>query len=166
MAVDLYDLVPNIEAALSIPGSASQYANATDDEWVGKLKNAFWHATLDQVITGYTSDEDGMVTPIDAGGDDLSFELQYLVVLYACMDIVKNQLMQMKTVFRAKAGPVEYETQQSAQVLKGLLDAYMKERDLILANLASTNMVSSYYIDTLRARDYAIADGITDWVAS
>ena len=41
----------------------------------------------------------------------------------------------------------------------------MKERDLILANLASTNMVSSYYIDTLRARDYAIADGIIDWVA-
>jgi molybdopterin converting factor small subunit len=81
------------------------------------------------------------------------------------MDVVKNQLMQMKTVFRAKAGPVEYETQQSAQVLKGLLDAYMKERDLILANLASTNMVSSYYIDTLRARDYAIADGIIDWVA-
>lgn len=164
MAVDLYDLVPNIEAALSIPGSASQYANATDDEWVGKLKNAFWHATLDQVITGYTSDEDGMVTPIDAGGDDLSFELQYLVVLYACMDVVKNQLMQMKTVFRAKAGPVEYETQQSAQVLKTLLDQYMAQRDTILDNLAYSADVTSYYIDAVRERDYSIRNDLTDWV--
>lgn len=164
-SVDLADLVPSLESALTIPGTTSQYSNATESEWVAKLKNAFWLATLDGVISGYTSDDDGIISPV-SGTTTLSGDLQYLVVLYACMDVVRNQLMQMKTVFRAKAGPVEYETQQSAQVLKGLLDAYMKERDLILANLASTNMVSSYYIDTLRARDYAIADGIIDWVAS
>jgi len=80
------------------------------------------------------------------------------------MDVVRNQLLQMKTVFRAKAGPVEYETQQSAQVLKALLDQFMNQRDRILETLASTSNLSTYYIDAVRSRDYAIRIDATDWV--
>ena len=162
-SLDMADLIPALESSLTIPGGTSPYANASEEEWLGKLRNAFWHATLDEVIVGYTADEDGVVTQID-GTETLPGELQYLIVLYACMDIIRNQLMQLKTVFRAKAGPVEYETQQSAQVLKTLLDQYMTQRDTILDNLANSAQVSTYYIDAVRARDYAIRDGITDWV--
>jgi len=162
-SVDLADLVPSLESALTIPGTTSQYSNATESEWVAKLKNAFWLATLDGVISGYTSDDDGIISPV-SGTTTLSGDLQYLVVLYACMDVVRNQLMQMKTVFRAKAGPVEYETQQSAQVLKTLLDQYMAQRDTILDNLAYSADVTSYYIDAVRERDYSIRNDLTDWV--
>jgi len=161
-SVDLADLVPSLESSLSIPGSTSPYANASESEWVAKLVNGFWAAVLDQVIIGYTSDEDGMVSQVD-GDETLSGELQYLIVLYASMNIIRNQLMQLKTVFRAKSGPVEYETQQSAQVLKTLLDQYMAQRDTILDNLANSAQVSTYYIDAVRARDYAIRDGISAW---
>ena len=141
----------------------SPYSAATDDEWLAKLKNAFWLAVLDQVISGYEMDEDGTITETD-GTATLSSQLQYLIVLYACMDVVRNQLLQMKTVFRAKAGPVEYETQQSAQVLKALLDQFMNQRDRILDTLASTSNLSTYYIDAVRSRDYAIRIDATDWV--
>ena len=58
-AVYLTDLIPSLEAALSVPGTTSPYSAATDDEWLAKLKNAFWLAVLDQVISGYEMDEDG-----------------------------------------------------------------------------------------------------------
>ena len=162
-AVYLTDLIPSLEAALSVPGTTSPYSAATDDEWLAKLKNAFWLAVLDQVISGYEMDEDGTITETD-GTTTLSSQLQYLIVLYACMDVVRNQLLQMKTVFRAKAGPVEYETQQSAPVLKALLDQFMSQRDRILETLASTSNLSTYYIDAVRSRDYAIRIDATDWV--
>lgn len=162
-AVYLTDLIPSLEAALSVPGTTSQYSSATEDEWVGKLKNAFWLATLDQVISGYTCDDDGVIAEVDGDGT-LSGEMQYLIVLYACMDVVRNKLLQLKTVFRAKAGPVEYETQQSAQVLKALLDQYMTQRDRILETLAAANHLSTFYIDAVRSRDYAIRADVIDWM--
>lgn len=162
-SLDMADLIPSLESALVVPGGNSPYANATDDEWLGKLKNAFWLAVLDGVISGYTSDEDGLVTQVD-GTDILPGQLQYLVVLYACMDVVRNQLMQIKTVFRAKAGPVEYETQQSAQVFKSLLDGFTKQRDSILENLATGSGSTTFYIDAVRARDCAFQDDLATWV--
>ena len=162
--IDLNDLIPALEAALTVPGGVSPYAAASEDEWLLKLLNGFWNAYNDGLFRGYTVDEDGLVSPT-SGTTDMGRDVQQIIVLYAAIDTFRATLMQMNTLFRAEAGPVKYETQQSAQVLKGLLDALMEQRKFILARLSDGGgVVDTYYIDAIQSRDSAINSGLTWWV--
>ena len=161
-AVDLSDLIPDLEIALTAPGQTATYAAVGEDEWIGRLKNAFWSAYNDGLINGYTCNEDGVVTPT-SGSSTFGRDLQQIVLFYCGLNKVQNELMQIKTRFKAKAGPVEYETEQSAGVLKAILDSLLRQRDDIMDRLSSMNGVSMVYIDSVRQRDYAFRDGLIDW---
>ena len=160
--VDLVDLIPDLEAALTIPGTTSKYAAATDDEWAARLKNGFWSAYNEGVITGFTCDADGAVSPT-SGTATFARDLQQIVLLYATINVIQNELMQMKNT-RSVAGPVEYEVNQSAQVLKGLLDSFISQKGVILKRLSDLGEVDSYYIDAVRSRDASLFYGTTDWI--
>lgn len=153
MAIDLSDLVPSLKREVSTPGTEeTTFPDVADDNWLGYLSDAFWTARLDGLLAGYT-ELDGMVNP------DMDRDLQQLVVLYAGMNILRNQLRSLNTTFRAKAGPVEYETQQAASVLKGLLDDMTARKRLILARLSDLNgATDTFYIDSLAERDRAVND--------
>ena len=161
-AVDLSDLIPDLEVALTAPGQTDLYSAVDDDEWTTRLKNAFWSAYNDGLIEGYTCDEDGIVNPT-SGSATFGGELQQIVIFYCGLNKVQNELLQIKTKFRAKAGPVEFETEQSAGVLKALLDSLLRQRDDIMTRLSAINGVSTIYIDAVRQRDYALAEGLTDF---
>lgn len=161
-AVDLSDLIPDLGVALTAPGQTDLYSTVDDDEWISRLKTAFWSAYNDGLIEGFSCDEDGLVTPI-SGSATFGRDLQQIVIFYCGLNKVQNELMQIKTRFRAKAGPVEYETEQSAGVLKALLDSLLKQRDDIMTRLSAINGVSTIYIDAVRQRDYALAEGLTDF---
>lgn len=163
MAVDLSDLVEVLKREVSVPGGEeSTFPNADDSSWLGHIQDAFWDVRLDGMIPGY-QESDGIVTPIDTSDDDLSRDLQQLVVLYAGIRIVRNQLRQIQTQFRAKAGPVEYETQQSATLLKDILAELHKRRAVVLERLSDLGSVEDYYIDAIAQRDYALGYGDTSW---
>jgi hypothetical protein len=68
MAVDLSSLVENVKAEVQPPGE-DVYPDATDDDWVMRLINAFWSAVLDGIITGYAVDDDGIVSPVTGTTD-------------------------------------------------------------------------------------------------
>lgn len=161
--VDLAELVPDLEGSLTIPGSVSKYSGASEEQWITKLKNGFWDAYNDGLISGFVCDEDGLVSPIK-GDASFTRDLQQICLLYAAMNVVQNELMQMKTAFRAKAGSVEYETQQSAQLLKGLLDSFLQQKGLVLKRLSDLGAVDSYYIDGVANRDRAVRSGLVNWV--
>lgn len=162
-AVDLSDLIPDLEYTLSPVGQTAIFASISDDEWVGRLKNAFWSAYNDGLIPStWTCNADGIVTPV-SGSSTFGRDLQQIVLFYCGLNRVQNELLQLKTRFRAKAGPVEYETEQSAGVLKTLLDSLLKQRDDILERLADSNGVSMVYIDSVRQRDYSMRDSLIDW---
>lgn len=164
MAVDLADLIDPLKREVSTPGNEeATYPNATEDSWVGYLQDGFWEIYLDGFAQGFKV-ADGIVTNRTAGGDDMAGEMQQLVVLYAGIRIIRNELRQLNTSFRAKAGPVEYETQQSAQVLKGVLDELTARRNTILKRLANLDATDTYYIDAVIERDYAINTGLTTFV--
>lgn len=150
MAVDLGDLIEDLKTEVSPPGINS-FPDSIDDEWFSQLRNAFWEIKLDGMLDEYT-EEDGVVVHRN-GGPDIPRDLQQLVIFYAGFRIVRAYLIKTLTVFKTKAGPVEYETQQSATVLRDLLAELQRKRNLILERLSDLGMVTDTYIDAMYARD-------------
>lgn len=162
MAVDLTDLIEDLQSEVNPPGS-NFFPAATDDDWLSNLRNAFWQARLEGMLPGY-EEADGSVTPIHSSSNDLGRDLQQLIIVYAGIRIVRNTLRGLNTVFRAQAGSVQYETQQSAQVLKGLLDVLMEEKKLILTRLSDVGQVPTAYIDAVMAREDSYHYGDLKWL--
>lgn len=156
MAVDLSDLVDYLRAAIT-PLTTNTFEDVTDDTLTLRLQNGFWEAVLAGAIEGYT-ETDGIVTPL-TGTTDLSEELQHVVVLFAEIASITAEIRNTQSVFRAKAGPVEYETQQSANVQRDLLAELKYRRDLVLTRLSDLGTVEPAYLDMYAARTDAIISG-------
>lgn len=162
MAVDLGDLIENLTAMVNPPG-ANLWPDAVDDDWILRLQNGFWAAVLDGLITGYT-EADGLIEPT-SGSTDISRDLQQIVVIYGAMDTVLNEIRNLNTSLRAKAGPVEFETQKSANTLRDILKELQYRRSLLLDRLGDLGVTDTYYIDAVLERDAAYMDSLTSWVS-
>ena len=162
MAVDLGDLVPYLEAEVSPPGN-DLFDTTGDDEWVTRLANGFWNARLDGLLAGYV-ETDGLVVPV-SGTTDMSRELQQVIVFYAAYDTILLALRTLNTMFRAQAGPVEFETQQSAQVLRDIAAALKDKRNLLLSRLSDIGATTDYVIDAIIARQDSMLNGAMHWVS-
>ena len=157
---DLYDLVVVLKAETNIPG-ADALVDATDDDYLQRLQNAFWEAYLDKVIPTTYNEEFGTITP------DLPRDLQQLIVLYAAFNILTNTMLNMNTKFRTKAGPVEYEVEQSASLLKAMYDAMYKRKKELMTALANGGIYGGAVVfDNVMARDAAFYNGTSSFVTS
>lgn len=163
MAVDVGDLVESLQREVSPPGTPL-YPLATDDEWFGHLQDAFWEARLHGMLEAYTMDDNGQITPFDAGADDIPRDLQQLIVLYAGFRIVLTSYQNVKSAFRAKAGPVEFETQQQGQLLKAVLDAIRSRINIVISRLSDVGESNATVFDAVIERSYSIAAGDTWFV--
>jgi hypothetical protein len=164
--IDLNELIPSLVAQVSSPGQPL-YEGVAEDDWLTYLLNGFYNAQLEGLLQGWSASEEGLVRESNGGTKTLTRDQQQIAVIYAAMDIVRNELRQLKSTFRAKAGPVEYETQQHATVLKTILDQLLSQKEIILDRLADSGGLSpSFYIDGVIARDYSINNGLTTWVGS
>lgn len=163
MAVDLADLILDLQAEVNAPGSET-FPDAEDDHWIQLLSDGFWNAVLDGIITGYTSDGE-LVTPV-TGTTDLSRELQQVIVFYAGFQAIRNKILNTPTMFSAKAGPVEYETQQSANVFRDLLADLAQRRAILLTRLSTLGQVEVQYVDMVAARTDSIIYGYTSFLSS
>lgn len=141
MAVDLAQLIPSLQREINPPGS-NVLEDMTPSQIIGYLADAFWEARLDGFLTGWSCDPAGQVTPVESGGDELGRADQALIVLYAGVKILRNQILNTKTAWRAKAGPVEYEYQSSATMLAEMLKQ-LKDTKARLQEYAGTTSVSS-----------------------
>jgi hypothetical protein len=157
MAVDLSDILPRLQSEVNPPG-VDLFPDATDAVWLLHLQNGFWEAVLDGIITGYTINDDGVVTPT-SGSTDLSDQLIQLVIFYAGMKVIRNYMLNLRTKFRAAAGSTEYEYQQSASTMKEILADLRNRRNLLLERLSDLGTTSTYVVDAVIARDIAITDG-------
>ena len=68
------------------------------------LLNGFYLAQLEGLLKGWQCDDDGEVTQV-GGSATLDRAQQQIIVLYVAIDITRNELRQLKAVFKAKAGP-------------------------------------------------------------
>lgn len=116
------------------------------------LTDAFWEARLDGFFVGYTVDTNGIVTNMN-GGEDLDRKWVALIVLYAGIKILRNQILNTKTQFKAKAGPVEFEQAVSATMLAEMLKQLRESKAQILAEQDDLlGQTPTYYIDAFSTR--------------
>lgn len=158
MAVDISELIEPLKREMSPPGT-DLFADATDDDWLGQLQDSFWEAKLYGFFEGY-SEFEGFVSPDDAADDDLSRTQQQLIVLFAGSRCLRNELKNMNTKFRAAAGSVEFETENSATLLRDILKDLRSKIDLILATMSDLNYTTTTtYIDSLYGRELSLGYG-------
>lgn len=162
--VDLSDLTDDMKSELSVPGVDS-FTTATDSQWLSQLRNAFWETVLDGIIVGY-QESDGVVSPIDASSSTpLARDLQQVIIYYAGLRILRNKMIDIKTKTKSAAGPVSFEVEQSATVLKGLFDELVLRRQIWLKRLSDIGSTDSYYVDAVIARSESLNYGDTWWVS-
>lgn len=150
MAVDITDFVDNLKREVNPPGT-DLFPDATTADWEGRLLDAFWEARLLGLLATFSMDEDGVITPL-SGTDDIGRDLVQLVIFLAGMTAIKGQLSNLKSMARYKAGPVEYETQQSAQLLRALFSELQDRLKIILARLSDLGQTTDYVFDGVLQR--------------
>lgn len=166
MAVELADLIDSLKREVNPPGT-DLYPNATDDDWLGHLADAFWEARIMgfQPLIGFTVDPDAFtVDPITVGQPDLTRDFQQLIVLYAGYRITLTQFQNLNARFHAKAGPVEIEVEKSANTLKAVLDAIKQRIDIVLTRLSDVGGTSVEILDAIIENTYTIATRGQWWV--
>lgn len=132
MAVDLSDTqyVDSLKREVT-PLGTTLFADVTNSQWTGYLSDAFWEARIDGFFVNYAVDEDGILTNT-AGGADLDRRYIALIILYAGIKVLRNRILNTKTQFRAKAGSVEFEQQNSAIMLAEMLKQLRTAKDRII----------------------------------
>lgn len=163
MSVDLTDLVEPLKREMSPPGT-DLFADASDDEWLGQLEDSFWEAKLFGFFKGYTQN-DGTVSPV-TGTTDLPRDQQALIILFAGARCLRNELKNINTLFKASAGAVSFETQNSATLLLAILKDLRSKVDLALAALGTINSTTVAYVDSLYGREESLYYGDITWNGS
>lgn len=162
VGVDLRTLVPTLQRALNPPG-LDLFPATTEAEWVGRLADAFWRARLAGFFVGYR-EVTGDVLPIDSNSPDISRQDQEIIVAYARVNALQSRLVNLATTTRSKAGPVESETQRSAQVLVSMLKAANDElADIVDMVPQSPSQVA--FLDAVSVRTAGALSSV-GWVGS
>lgn len=162
-SLDLSDLIPNLLRETTPPGG-DLYPTATEDQLLGFLQDGFWEARLDGFLLPW-AENDGIVTPVTVGQPDIPRDLQQIVIMYAGMKLVRTAILNTQTLFRAVAGPVEFETNTSATVLRELLKELQDRRERLILRLADAGIPPYFvYIDGVFARDLSLRIGNSFWV--
>ena len=157
MAVDLSDVALDwLKRQINAPG-ADSFPDASNSELVGYLSDAFWEGKLDGFYSGYT-ETDGIINP-ESGDTDLSRDWISLIVIYAAYTILTNAIQNTNTLFRSKAGPVEFETQSSASMLRERLMALERRRDRLIDELSEKYQIDVAWIDNINARTNSLCYG-------
>lgn len=179
--MDLGNYLDSLKREVIAPGDTTSFATVDDNTWLGHLADAFWECRLDGLLQGFSCDDNGIIMPITTkdpaapwetptsrnwAADAQDREMVQLVVLYASFRILRNSLRGLRTAFRAQAGAVTYEYQQSANLLTELIKDIINRRDLILMRLSDLGMAPVYAIDAIVARDTALMDASIYWVGS
>lgn len=160
MAVDLGDLVESLQREVNPLGGT--IVDATEDMYLGYLQDAFWEARLDGItVLAAWGELDGSITPVTVGGADITRDLLQLLVMIAGMRILRNYLFALSQDFRAKAGPVEFETKGATSLLTALLKDLQGQRNLILTRLSDLGAIPTYYFDALTERETSIGLGLS-----
>lgn len=139
MAVELRDFVESLKREIEPPGT-ELFTGVPEGDWVGYLSDAFWEARLDGFLAGYATDEgateaDTAIVPVQPDAPDIDRRGIALVILYAGVKVLRNRILNMSVAFRAKAGPVEFEQQNSASMLSEMLRQLKATKDRIIEDL-------------------------------
>lgn len=151
MTVDLSEYVDSLKREIQPPGS-DLFAGVTPAEWTQYLADAFWEARLAGFMPGYRADAQGIIDTDPPGGASLDRRWIALIVLYAGIRVLRNRILNTNTKFRAKAGPVEYEQENSATMLAEMLRQLRDTKAQILEDLLHSDVTEVMILDAFSTR--------------
>ena len=174
MATNITDLRPALSREINPPGF-EQYPDIGGSELDGYILDGFWESKLLSMLAAYDviAGED-LDTPVantnwfittgstdDTALTDMAAHIQMLVVIFAGFRLLRTKALNLATNFSAKAGPVEYEQQVSATVLRAILQS-LERRLEQLKVLYSDELGDStiYYMDGVYQREYALINSL------
>lgn len=146
MAVNLVNYVNALRREVSPPGSTA-FTSVLDAVFVGYLADAFWEVKLDGFVEPWECSVEGIITPIIGTYSDplidplttpynpavdMPRDQIALIVLYAGIKIIRNRLLESTTRTHAKAGPVEFSQESSANLLTEMLKELSNTRQRLL----------------------------------
>jgi hypothetical protein len=136
------DLVEPLKREVAGPGNFdTAFPNADDDVLFAYLADAFGEAQLDGYLKTNTLD---LVT--GEFQDELTLGESALVTIYAAMKIMNTQILGLATNSKYVAGPVSFETGNSATVLKSAIDALnARKLRLLRTNYSSPSWWTDAY---------------------
>lgn len=160
-APDLADLVERLNASLNVPGEAGLFNFDDEDPWVSALVNAFWQARMLGFFPTYRVATDGTTVVNVTGTTDFPEQNLQIIVAYAAILAIEAKVLSLPTSKKAKAGPVEVETDRSAGVLRALLDGRRADLEQIRNwTLFGGGVTSVMMIDMVEQR----ACHVYDWL--
>lgn len=130
MATLISDMRQMLRREVNVPGF-EQLPDISSSELDGYIADGFWEARLAGILSDYTITDGSELVPPAAGAvikktsDDGNLEEQWqiLVVMYAALKMLRLKALNLALNFKAVAGPVEYEQQVSATVLRAILES-------------------------------------------
>lgn len=167
MATPITDLRASLRREINIPGFP-QLPDITNSELDGYIMDGFWEVRLLGMLESYTlTDGTEFATPpgnvIKGTTDDSDFPPQYqmLVVIDAGLRMLRLKMLELARGITAKAGPVEYQNQPSATVLRAILDSLQQRLNELKAAYSELFVGGGFhYFDGELQRESAILQNL------
>ena len=153
MPTTLADYVDSLRREITPLGDEDPYSEVENTKLTGHLVDAFWEARLDGFMDGWRAGTDGTMTRDSGAEADFPREKVALIVTYAGIRILRLRLMNTESHFKASAGPVEFETRNSAEVMRELLRQLQWRKEKFLEALERTDV---QVIDALTVRTLSV----------
>jgi hypothetical protein len=167
MATNVNDLIPGLAREINPPGF-EQYPDALPSDFVGYVTDGFWEGRLMGVFEGYTiKDGAELLTPdsgtfiTDSTDADFPEPDQMFCIIIAGFRLLQRKALNLAANFRAQAGPVEYEQQVSATVLREILQSLerrLEQYKELYSDALSPDVF--YYMDGVAQSSYALVAGL------
>ena len=167
MATAVTEMIPSLQREVNPPGFA-QYPDALPADFIGYIEDGFWEGRLMGVFGTWTIvDGQTLTTPLSGdfitNDDEADFPEpdQMFLVIIAGFRLLQRKAINLAVNFKAKAGPVEYDQQTSATVIRELLQSL--ERRLESYKQMYSDLIPAeafYYMDGVAQSSYAVLNDL------
>lgn len=169
MATNVFDMVPQLQREVNPPGY-ELFPDALPGDFLGYVTDGFWEGRLMGVFSGWTvKDGSELQTPVSGtfitNDDEDNFPdmEQMFCTIIAGFRLIQRRAVTLAQNLRAEAGPVEYESQISATVLREIMQS-MERRLNQFKELYSDVIAAEvfYYMDGVAQANYALLAGLPE----
>lgn len=167
MATPVSTLREMLRREINVPGF-EQLPDISASQLDGYIADGFWETRLLGILDDYTLTDGtefatppGMVIKKSSDDTDLPTQYQMMVIIVAGMRLIRLKALNLAVNFSASAGPVEYEQQTSATVLRAILDALESRLKVLQASYSDLFSGHMDYFDGELQRERAIVDGLS-----
>lgn len=169
MATLVSSLRDMLRREVNVPGF-EQLPDLSNTELDGYISDGFWEARLIGLLSDYTlTDGTEMATPLGSvikltsDGSDLPEYFRILVVIVAGLKLIRLKALNLAVSIRAQAGPVEYEQQISATVLRAILESLERRVAFLQVNYSDLLGAGPFvYFDAELQRESSLVYGLLE----